>query len=107
MRPTYVETVRSYHKEGFEWVREYGIDRAIYATNRILRRWGINETVTFIRFPTPKVDFYTNEVYSYAIGVESSGYPIAYISLQHLSLVCHWGYLCSFPLPTSFQRHNL
>ena len=99
MRPTYVETVRSYHKEGFEWVREYGIDRAIYATNRTLRRWGVNETVTFIRFPTPKVDFYTTEAYSYAIGVESTDYPLAYISLQHLSLVCHWGYLCTFPLP--------
>jgi hypothetical protein len=99
MRPTYVETVRSYRKEGFEWVREYGIDKAICATNRTLRRWGVNETVTFIRFPTPKVDFYTNEVYSYAIGVESTGYPIAYISLQHLSLICHWGYLCRFPFP--------
>jgi hypothetical protein len=99
MRPTYAETIHNYHKEGFEWVREYGIDKTIYATNRILRRWGINETVTFLRFPTPKVDLYSNEVYSYAIGVESSGYPLAYISMQHLSLICHWGYPCRFPFP--------
>jgi hypothetical protein len=82
-----------------EWIREYGIDKTIYATNRILRRWGVSETVTFLRFPTPKVDVYTNEAYSYAIGVESTGYPLAYISLQHLSLICHWEYLCRFPFP--------
>jgi hypothetical protein len=99
MRSTYVETIRRYCKEGFEWIREYGIDKAIYATNRILRCWGVSETVTFLRFPTPKVDFYTNEAYSYAIGVEGTGYPLAYISLQRLSLICHWGYLCYFPFP--------
>jgi hypothetical protein len=99
MRSTYVETIRSYCKEKFEWIGEYGIDKAIYATNRILRHWGVPETVTFIRLSTPKVDFYTNEAYSYAISVESTGYPLAYISLQHLSLICHWGYLCYFPFP--------
>jgi hypothetical protein len=99
MGSTYVETIRNYCKGGFKWVREYGIDKAIYATNRILRRWGVGETVTFIRFPTLKVDFYTNEAYSYAIGVESTGYPLAYISLQRLLLICHWGYLCYFPFP--------
>ncbi len=99
MNQGYAETIRNYHRERFDWVRGYGIDKTIYATNRILRRWEIKETVTFLRFPTPKVDFYTNEVYSYAIGVESTGYPLAYISLQHLSLVCHWGYFCKFPFP--------
>jgi hypothetical protein len=99
MRSTYVETIRRYCKEGFEWIKEYGIDKAIYATNRILRQWEIPETVTFIRLSTPKVDFYTNEAYSYAIGVESTGYPLAYISLQRLSLICHWGYFCRFPFP--------
>jgi hypothetical protein len=99
MGSTCAETIRHYCKEGFEWVREYGIDKVIYATNRILRRWGVGETVTFLRFPMPKVDFYNNEVYSYAIGVESTGYPLAYISLQRLSLICHWGYLCYFPFP--------
>jgi hypothetical protein len=99
MSSTYVKTIRSYCKEGFDWIREYRIDKTIYATNRTLRRWGVGETVTLLRFPTPKVDFYTNEVYSYAIGVESTGYPLAYISLQRLSLVCHWGYICYFPFP--------
>jgi hypothetical protein len=99
MRSAYVETIRRYCKEGFDWIREFGIDKLIYATNRILRRWGIKETVTFLRFPTPKVDFYTGEAYFYAIGVESTSYPLAYISLQQLSLVCHWGYLCHFPFP--------
>jgi hypothetical protein len=99
MRPTYIETIRNHCKEGLDWIREYGIDKTIYATNRILRRWGVNETVTFLRFPTPKVDIYINEVYSYAIGVEGTGYPLAYISMQHLSLICHWGYLCRFPFP--------
>jgi hypothetical protein len=94
-----VETIRHYYKGGFKWIREYRIDKVIYATNRILRRWGVGETVTFLRFPTPKVDFYTNEVYSYAIGVEGTDYPLAYISLQRLSLICHWGYLCHFPFP--------
>ena len=99
MGSTYAETIRHYYKGGFKWIREYRIDKVIYATNRILKRWGVGETVTFLRFPTPKVDFYTNEVYSYAIGVESTNYPLAYISLQHLSLICHWGYLCRFPFP--------
>jgi hypothetical protein len=99
MGSTYAETIRSYCKEGFDWIRKYGIDKTIYATNRILRRWGLNEAVTFLRFSTPKIDFYNQQVYSYAIGVESTGYPLAYISLQHLSLICHWGYLCHFPFP--------
>jgi hypothetical protein len=107
MHSIYAETVRRYCKERFEWIREYGIDKTIYATNRILRRWGVSETVTFLRFPTPKVDFYTNEAYSYAIGVESTGYPLAYISLQHLSLICHWGYLCRFPFPLPSQGITL
>jgi hypothetical protein len=103
MGSTYAETIRHYCKEGFDWIREYRIDKVIYATNRILKRWGIGETVTFLSFPTPKADFYNNEVYSYAIGVESTGYPLAYISLQRLSLVCHWGYLCCFPFPLPSQ----
>jgi hypothetical protein len=99
MGSTYIETIRRYYKEGFEWIREYGIDKTIYATNRILRRWGIKETVTFLLLSTPKIDFHSNQVYFYAIGVERTGYPLAYISLQQLSLVCYWGYLCTFPLP--------
>jgi len=99
MGSTYAETIRHYCKGGFKWVKEYRIDKVIYATNRILKRWGVGETVTIVRFPTPKVDFHTNEAYSYAIGVESTGYPLAYISLQHLSLICHWGYFCYFPFP--------
>jgi len=99
MGSTYAETIRHYCEEKFEWIREYGIDKTIYAANRILRRWEINEDVTLLHLPEPKIDLHSNQVYFYAIGVESTGYPLAYISLQRLSLVCHWGYFCIFPFP--------
>jgi hypothetical protein len=99
MKYRYIRTIRHYCNKGFEWIRELRIDKVIYHTNRILKHWGIDETVTFFSLPTPVIDSFLDEVYFYAIGVESTGRPLAYILLQRPSIVCHWGCHCFFPLP--------
>jgi len=92
------------------WIKELGVNKIIYKTNQILRKWGVNCPTTIITLPYPKADFILEEAYFYAIGLEETYFYaigikrtdecLAYISLQHQTVVCPLGsvvYLFSLP----------
>jgi hypothetical protein len=84
-----------------EWVGELGVNKIIYKTNRILRKWGVNCPITVITLPYPKVDFILEEPYLYAIGIKRTDKYLAYISLQYQTVVCPLGsFVYTFSLPS-------
>jgi hypothetical protein len=92
-----------------EWVKELGVNKIIYETNRILRSWGVNCPITVITLPYPKLDFVLEEAYSYAIGIKGTDKYLAYISLQRQAMICPLGsvaYLFSLPSATPLMGYS-
>jgi hypothetical protein len=98
--------------EEMEWVRELGVNKIIYKTNQILRKWGVNCSITVITLSHPKVDFILEEAYfyalgiegplSYAIGIKRTNEYLAYISLQYQTIICPLGgFVYIFSLPSA------
>jgi hypothetical protein len=109
----HAKTTRHLRKvEEMKWVKELGINKIIYKTNRILRKWGVNCPITVITLSHPKVDFILEEAYFYALGIEGP-YPyaigikrtdkyLAYISLQYQTIICPLGgFVYIFSLPSA------
>jgi hypothetical protein len=102
-----------------EWVRELGVNKIIYKTNRILRKWGVNCSITVLTLSHPKVDFILEEAYfyalgiegplSYAIGIKRTDEYLAYISLQYQTIICPLGglvYIFSLPSASWFIGYS-
>ncbi len=92
-----------------KWVRELGVNKIIYKTNRILRKWGVYCPITVITLPYPQANCILEEAYSYAIGIKGTDKYLAYISLQRQAVVCPLGsvaYLFSLPSATSFMGYS-
>ena len=95
--------------EEMEWVKELGVNKIIYKTTRILKKWGVNCPITVITLPQPLVNAFLQEAYSYAIGIKGTGTYLAYISLQRQAMVCPLGsvaYLFSLPSAISFMGYS-
>jgi len=94
------EVIRNYRQNGLEWVTELGVDKVIYRANRILKQWGIGHSVVLLYIPEPIISFYHQRFPHYAFGVEGRNAPLAYIFPEDSEVLCDWGFLCTYKLPT-------
>ena len=100
MSRDYVEIIRNYRQKGLEWVTELGVDKVINRANRILRRWGISCSVVLMRLPEITRKFDPQGFPHFAFGVEGINIPLAYICLENSEVICDWGFLYTYNLPT-------
>jgi hypothetical protein len=100
MNQASAEVIRNYRQNGLEWVTELGVDKVIRKTNRILRKWGIGHSVVLLHISKPPTSFYPHQSPHYAFGVEGKNIPLAYISPEDSEVLCDWGFLYTYKLPT-------
>lgn len=97
----YAEVIRNYRQRGLDWVRELGVDKVIYRANRILRKWEVSHSIALLRIPYRHVSvgFNRQRFPRFALGIEGSNIPIAYIFPENSEVICDWEYPCTFQLP--------
>jgi hypothetical protein len=100
MNQASVEVIRNYRQNGLEWVTELGVDKVIYRANRILRKWGIGRSIVLLHISKPTISFRLPRTPHFAFGVEGSDIPLAYIFPEDSEVICDWGFLYTYKLPT-------
>jgi hypothetical protein len=94
-----VETVHNYRREGLEWVTELKVDKVMDEANHILREWGIGHSVVLLHIPEPAITVHQRFPH-FAFGVEGINIPLAYIFPENSEVICDWGFLYTYNLPT-------
>ena len=100
MNQASAEVIRNYRQDGLEWVAELGVDKVIHKTNSILKQWGVGHSVVLLYIPEPTISFYPQRFPHFAFGVEGSNIPLAYIFPEDSEVLCDWGFLYTYKLPT-------
>jgi len=100
MNQASAEVIRNYRQDGLEWVAELGVDKVIRKTNSILKKWGVGHSIVLLHIPEPTVSFYPQRFPHFAFGVEGSNIPLAYIFPEDSEVLCDWGFLHTYKLPT-------
>jgi hypothetical protein len=95
-----VETIRNYHRRGLGWVTKLGVDKVIHRANCTLKQWGIGRSVVLLHTPEPAISFHLQRFPHFAFGVEGSDIPLAYIFPESSEVICDWGFLYTYNLPT-------